>query len=378
MKKIWMGIGVAVVAALIIAITFIRPAEEPKEIKIGVILPLTGDLAEPGTKSFNGIKLAVDTYNDNNPDRPIRLIVEDSRANPTDGVNAINKLISIDHIKLVIGDLTSGVTLAIAPIVEKNKVVLLAPGASNPRVRDAGEYIFRNWASDNFDGEVMAKYLIHKLRKKNAAVLYINNEYGTGLAEAFEKTFINNGGNVVLKEKYDQGASDFRTILAKAKGSKCDCFYLPGQPKENGLLVRQLKEMGIEGTITANLSVESPDFYAVAKASAQGIIFSTPAFDINSNQENVKGFVENYLSKFKTKPDAVAGHGYDAAKIMIKAIGMANYDVSKVKDALYEIRDFPGVTGSTTFDEYGDVIKAVMIKRLNIDGTAVILETYEP
>ena len=372
-------VSVLVVVALVAtAVAFFGCAKKVEEVKIGVIASLTGDLAEPGTKSFNGIKLAIDAYNDAHPRIPIKLIVEDSKAHPTDGVNAINKLVNIDHVKLVIGDLTSGVTLAMAPIAEKNHVVILAPGASNPKVREAGDYIFRNWASDNFDGQVMARYLISELGKKNAAVIYINNEYGTGLADAFEKTFIENAGKVVLKEKYDQGASDFRTVLAKLKGSDFDCVYLPGQPRENGLLIRQMKEIGISTTIAANLSVESPDFYASAKAAAEGIIFSTPAFDVNSNEENIKKFTESYESKFKTKPDAVAGHGYDAANIMIEAIKMADYDLAKVKDELYKIRDFPGVTGNTTFDDHGDVIKAVMIKRLNKDGSAMILEAYKP
>lgn len=352
--------------------------EKEKEIKIGVILPLTGDLAEPGTKAFNGIKLAIDAYNDTKPEIPISLIVEDSKANPTEGVNAINKLININKVKIVLGDLTSGVTLAIAPIAERHKVVVLAPGASNPKVRNAGDYIFRNWASDNFDGEVMAKYLANKPDKRKAAVIYVNNEYGTELANAFEETFIKNGGSIVLKEKYDQGATDFRSVLAKMKAANFDCVYLPGQPRENGLMIRQLKEMAINTTVTANLSVESPDFYAIAGEGGKGIIFSTPAFDSDTNKKDIKIFVEQYESKFKMKPDAVAGHGYDAANIMIQAIKMAGYDVNEVKDELYKINNFPGVTGITTFDNYGDVVKSVMIKRLSHDGSAVILETYKP
>ena len=247
--------------------------KQTQEIKNGVILPLTGDLAEPGEKVFNGIRLAMDAYNENKPKLPIKLIVEDSRANPTDGVNAINKLINVNHVKIIIGDLTSGVTLAIAPIAEKNRVVLLAPGASNPKVRETGDYIFRNWASDNFDGEVMAKYLIHSLGKKRAAVIYANNEYGSGLANAFEKTFIEYGGMVLLKENYEQGSSDFRNILAKVREANVDCVYLPGHPRENGILVRQLKEMRISTTISANLSVETPDFYNIAKEAGGGYIF---------------------------------------------------------------------------------------------------------
>ncbi len=351
---------------------------EEKEIKIGAILPLTGDLADPGSKSINAIKLVIDEYNSSKPKMPIKLFVEDSKANPVDGVNAIRKLINVNNIKLIIGDITSGVTLAIAPIAEKEHVVVLAPGASNPKVREAGDYIFRNWASDSFDGEVMAKYLTRRLGKKRAAVIYVNNDYGYGLANAFEKTFVEYGGLVILKENYEQGSSDFRNILTKMREANSDCVYLPGHPRENGILVRQLREMRINTTISANLSVETPDFYNLAKEAGDGVFFSTPAFDLSSNEQNIKKFIEDYQSKYSSKPDATAGHSYDAANIMLQAIRMADYDISKVKDQLYIIKDYPGVTGNTTLDDHGDVVKPVMIKKLNKDGSSIIIETYKP
>ena len=372
---------ISIVFTLLLVFSFGCAKKEEGDIKVGVILPLTGDVAEPGNKALNGIKLAVKEFNGSNQRRQIKLIVEDSKANPIDGVNALTKLISIDHVKLIVGDLVSGVTLAIAPIAEKNHVVILAPGSSNPKVRDAGDYIFRNWSSDNFDGEVMAKYLFNTLGKKSATVIFVNNEYGEGLADTFEKTFTEVGGRIVLKEKYEQGSTDFRTVIAKLKGSKSDSIFLPGQPKENGVLIRQMKENRItpkNTTITANLSVESSDFYASAGENGEGIIFSTPAFDTNSNATNIRKFVTAYEHEFKSKPDVVAGHGYDAAMIMLEALRRANYDIARVKDELYKIKGFPGVTGDTTFDERGDVIKPVMIKRLNKDGTGTIFETYKP
>ena len=224
----------------------------------------------------------------------------------------------------------------------------------------------------------MAKYLANKLNSKKAAVIYVNNEYGTGLANAFESTFVAEGGLIVLKEKYDQGSSDFRTILSKLNGKNFDAIYLPGQPRENGFLVRQIKEIGINTILTANLSVESPDFYTTVKDAGEGIFFSTPAFDVSSNDQNIKEFVNSYEAHYKIKPDAVAGHAFDAANIMIQAIVKANYDIAKVKDHLYRIENFPGITGTTSFDDHGDVVKAVMIKKLNLDGSSVILETYKP
>mgnify|MGYP001613724084 FL=1 len=99
---------------------------------------------------------------------------------------------------------------------------------------------------------------------------------------------------------------------------------------------------------------------------------------MRSNEQNIKKFIEDYQSKYGSEPDATAGHGYDAANIMLQAIRMADYDISKVKDQLYIIKDYPGVTGNTTFDDHGDVVKPVMIKKLNKDGSSIIIETYKP
>jgi branched-chain amino acid transport system substrate-binding protein len=355
-----------------------KKAPKEKEIAIGVILPLTGDSAESGTKVLNGIKLAIDEYNARTPKVPIKLIVVDSKANSTDGENAINKLIAVNHIKLIIGDLISRVTLAIAPIAEKNHVVILAPGSTSPKVSDAGDYIFRNWVSDNFDGEVMAKYLLGELNKKNAVIICINNEYGISLADVFEKAFLRNGGQIALEEKFDEGTSDFGTIVANLTGLKFDCMFLAGHPKESGLLVRQLREMGFGVSTAADLTVESPDFYAGAQGWGEGIIFSAPAFSVNFDMPIVKNFVKSYENKYQERPDAFAGHGYDAANIMIQAIKMAGYDLNKVKGELYKIKNFSGVTGNTTFDDHGDVSKAVLIKKLDKNGRPIMLEIYKP
>lgn len=367
----------AVTTAIILG-AFTCGKKDAGEIKVGVIQPLTGDLAEPGNQALRGIQLAVSNYNSTNPSRRIKLIVEDSQANPADGVSAINKLINVDNVKLVLGDLTSGVTLAIAPIAQKEHVTLLAPGASNPKLREAGDYIFRNWTADNFDGEVIGRYLVNKMNKKSAAILMVNNEYGIGLTTAFSKVFEDLGGSVLFEEGYEQGSSDFRSIISKVNTAEIDCIFLPGHPRENGFLVRQIRELRYSQTIAANLSVESPDFYVIAKESCEGVVFSTPAFDLESNEEIVQSFRTAFESEFGVAPDAVAGHGFDAANIIIEALKRAQFNEDEVKDQLYGISDFPGITGRTTFDDHGDVIKPMMIKILNADGSASILEVYNP
>lgn len=374
----WLAV-VAIILASFLILSLGCGKKDEGVIKIGVILPLTGELAEPGNQALNGIELALDLYNKGEGTKHVKIITEDSKGNPADGVSAINKLINVDNVKLILGDLTSSVTLAIAPIAERNKIVVLAPGASSPDVREAGDYIFRNWASDNFDGEILAKFAFRKLRKKHAAVIFVNNEYGTGLSNAFELTFESMGGEVILNEKYDQGSSDFRAILSKLRANNLiDCIFLPGHPRENGFLVRQIREMGLNQTIVSNLSVESPDFFTIAKESSKGIFFSTPAFGASLEDENITYFFERYQNKFGSKPDVVAGHGYDAANILIHALRLCDFREELVKEQLYQITDFPGVTGKTSFDTYGDVSKPMMIKQLQADGSSTLLQLFDP
>lgn len=142
--------------------------KEAKEIKIGVIFPLTGDAAIWGQNDKEGADLATEEIN--NPGgitgKKIRLIYEDSQANPGMGVSAFKKLIEVEKVPAVIGDIASSVTLAIAPIAQEKRVVLLSPGATAPKLSEAGPYFFRIWNSDAEEGEKLQTLLITTLESK--------------------------------------------------------------------------------------------------------------------------------------------------------------------------------------------------------------------
>ena len=161
------------------------------EIKIGVILPLTGPGAPYGQAEREGIELAINQFNAGgvvNGKRKIRLIIEDSKTEPASGVSAINKLIQLDKVKVVIGDLASSVTLAMAPIAESHKVLLITPGASNPKISDAGDYIFRLYPSDDYQGKLLAKWASTK-GINQVGIIHINNDFGFGLKDKFKSDF---------------------------------------------------------------------------------------------------------------------------------------------------------------------------------------------
>ena len=169
---------------------------------IGVALSLTGKNANYGKRSYHGIQWAVEKINSKGGinGRSVNLIVEDTKSSSTAATSAILKLITVDKLDIIIGDIISGTTLAMAPIAEENSKILFAPGASSPKVKEAGDYIFRNWTSDDFDGKVMAQYCFSKGHRKIGIITELT-DYTYDLAKAFKNEFERLGGENYYRKK---------------------------------------------------------------------------------------------------------------------------------------------------------------------------------
>lgn len=348
----------------------ISKAEEAEFYKIGAILPLSGNAAQYGEWGKSGISLAVDEINSKGGinGKKLEVIYENDSADPKTGVASVNKLINIDKVKLIVGPIPSTVTLAVAPICEKSRVVIMS-SSSSPAITAAGDYIFRNWPSDDFEGAAMAEYGIEKKFKK-VAILHINNEYGLGVANVFKKEYSKLGGEVLITETYMQGSSNMRPQLTKIKGYNPDVIYLIGHAKENGHVVKQAKDLNIKAQILGTVGIEGPDLINIAGESAEGLVYTAPAFDPDSHDPIIKAYQDAYVKKFGKKSEIFAATTYDAMKILALMIEKYGYDSDKIKDGLYKLKNYPGVSGITTFDENGDVIKLVMFKTVK-DGRFV-------
>ncbi len=344
-------------------------------VKIGVIMPLTGPVAEPGNNALKGIKLAIENYNLKNQ-KKIIIIVEDSKSDPKVGVSAMNKLVFNDKCKIIIGDIMSSVFLACAPIAEKNKVIFFSPGASAPAVREAGDYIFRNYLSDDFDGKAMASYILKEDSRKNIGIISVNNDYGVGINNVFEKEVNKLGGNLVFNEQYNQGSTDFITLISKVKGKNFDAIYMVCNPPEAPYLVKKIKEQGVKTQLYGNLSFENNEFINNAKGAFNEIVFSAPYFNLKDTINVTQTFNNAYHSTHNTEPDVAAALGYDVALIIIESLKKSSFKLEDLKDELYKT-NFVGVTGRTTFDKEGDVVKSIMIKSINGTGEIKEVKVYE-
>ncbi len=341
-----------------------------ESVKIGVILPLTGGAAIYGLSAKEGIDLALGELNNNQ----IELIFEDSQCNPEKAVSAARKLIDVNGIKVIIGHICSSAALAVAPITEANKVILFSPGASSPDLTYAGDYVFRN--RQDISGEVSETAKIVKdFGISNIGIIYVNNDYGIASRNIFKEKFTELGGKILIEESYQQESVDFRTQLTKIKEVNPEAIFLVGLINESAIIVKQSHELGVQSQFFSTIGIEGKELIEIAGPAAEGIIYTAPFFDVNSNESTVKEFVDNFKTMYQKDPTYVfAANGYDALKILDLVINQCGkIDSDCIRDELYKIENFKGASGITTFNEYGDVTKPVMVKTIK-NGEFILYE----
>lgn len=241
---------------------------------------------------------------------------------------------------------------------------MLATGATAPKISEAGDYIFRIWNSDDLEGKVSAKFVYDDLKLYNAAILYINNDYGNGLESVFKKAFEKLGGRIISSESFGQGDTDFRTQLTKIKNGKPEAIYVVGYPKEIALLLKQATELKINSKVIGTVTIEDPNIIKLANKAAEDIIYPYPVVP-DKTDSIVRQFNEQYKIKFGKETGITSDVGFDAVNMIVEAIrlgnGMKGEDIQK---GLMLIKEFHGASGVMTFDENGDVNKPIGMKTI--------------
>jgi len=328
------GVVIVVIGAVVMWNTWWRSSEE---ITIGAILPLSGDGAKYGEEAQRGIELAVAKVNtDGGIDgKKVVVIYEDDQGLAKNAVTAMKKLASVDRVPVVIGPMYSSTALAAAPVAENAKTVLFSPSASSPEYTNAGDYIFRNWPSDVYEGGEMARFAFEKLGLRRVGILTVSLDYGIGLTNVFRNTFEELGGQVPIQEQYVQGATDFRTQITKLKGANLDGVYLPGYYSEIGLILRQARELNLQIQFISCVGFDNPKALEIAGNTAEGVVFARPAYDASSSDPRIAEFVRAFESKYDVEPGTYAAHAYDAARIVFWAMSQGTTTADSIRSALW-------------------------------------------
>ncbi len=349
-------------------------------IKVGEFASLTGSEATFGQSSHQGTQLAVDDLNAAGGllGKKIQLLTEDDQSQAGQPATVVRKLISRDGVVAILGEVASSRSMEAAPICQQNKIPMISPSSTNPKVTETGDYIFRVCFIDPFQGTVMANFGRKTLKLKTAAVLAdVKSDYSLGLAKFFKEGFAADGGKIVVEQNYSAGDKDFNAQLTAIKAENPDGIFVPGYYTEVGLIALQARQLGFTGPIFGGDGWESSSLVPIGGKALEGCYFSTH-YSPEDTSPAVQDFVKRFRAQHNETPDAMAALGYDSAMILADAIKRAgSADGAKVAAALAATKDFAGITGRITIDPNRNASKPAVILTIK-DGQFKYVETIAP
>lgn len=370
----------SIALAFCVAATVLLPGckkTNSDEIVIGEFASLTGATATFGQSSHKGTQLAIDEVNAAGGvlGKKIRLVTEDDQSKPGEAATVVRKLISRDKAVAILGEVASSRSLEAAPICQQNKIPMISPASTNPKVTEVGDYVFRICFIDPFQGTVLAKFALNKGWKKAAILTDVKQDYSVGLTQFFKEYFSKNGGTIVAEQNYSTDDTDFNAQLTGIKAAAPDCILASGYYTEAGLIAKQARQLGINAPLLGGDGWDSPSLVKVGGAAMEGNFFSN-----HYSNEDQSPVVQGFLKKFKSAEDAdaMAALGYDSAMILIEAIKSAGTtDGAKLREAIAATKEFQGVTGKITLDEKRNANKPAVILTIK-DGKFKYMETVAP
>jgi len=294
----------------------------------------------------------------------LRVIYEDGQCDGKQAVTAGNKLINIDQVKYILGGQCSSETLAVAPIAEASKVVMISAVSSSPDITESGNYIFRVYPSDSFQGKVAAEYIYNNLKFSKVAIMNCLGDWCVGLKSTFKANFEILGGEIVSEQEFEQESTDLRTQLTNIKNSNPDIIYMPSYTTSAISALEQANELGIEIEFFGGDAWGDSTIWESTQGISNGTMFVVPRGDATEE------FKTSFETKYGADEEIMFGstHAYDAIYVLSKALRTAGDNPIKVKDALYNVQ-YSGVTGDISFDEKGDLISAVYDVKIVQNGS---------
>lgn len=347
----------AVILALVFVVVYLSQRSVPKinePLRIGAVLPLTGNLAFIGEGIRNGIEMSKEEFNAAGGirGRAIEILYEDSKGNATDGLSATQKLVGFDRVQFIIVNLTT-VCLAVRPILDQ-KPVLSFFLSTHPAVLDGSPNGFRVFISGVQESTLLSHYA-GSHGYKTFMVLNVSDAYGKGTAYHL-KSLLEKFGVVISVQEYNLSSADFRVIATKVKESSPDALVVIGYGREYPLLFRQLGEQGWSGPILGNLSFANLAGQSLQGPLASQISYSAPGyFSAVTRLNSSQNFIDRYKRRYGKDPDFNAAYGYDNVRLLAQALSaVGDSDISRIRAYLLEVRGYEGAIGRVDMTHSGD------------------------
>lgn len=330
------------------------PVAEGAPIKIGAILPLTGPIASSGEYAKQGIEMAVQDLEAKG--QKVEVDIEDYGFDSKNAVSVYNKFktTSTQNALIVFG---TPAAMPLSPLVNADHLPMLgllaAVSYSTPN-----DYTYRTFGSADSEAKFASDVLVDQLGKKKIAVMYLNNDYGQSALAAFKK-YIGTRATVVAEEGAAPGTTDYRAQLAKVKSAAPDAVFMATLYKEGGAIIKQAKEIGINGVFMCGQPCDNPEVITVAGTASEGLIVVAPT------NVNTTGFNGRYKELYGQDPNYLTLRIYDSVNLLADAATKCvadNYSGECLKKQLDDVNGFPGLSYPITFDDNGDINDQFVVK----------------
>ncbi len=355
-------------------------ADAATTIKLGGIVPKTGDVAVYGLTAENGMKLAIDEINANGgvDGKQLEYVSYDDKGDPTEAVNLYQKLMD-EGVNAILGPITSKPALAVASAAQADGVPMITPTGTQLDITAGKPNVFRACFTDPYQGVLLATYAADNLKAKTAAVLRNNSsDYSMGVADQFITTAKEKGIDIVADEGYSDSDNDFKAQLTTIAGKNPDVLIVPDYYEKIALITVQARQANVKATFLGSdgwdgvvKTLNESDYGDIENS------YFTNHFSLDDTSNKVQAFVKAYEEKYGEEPSAFAALGYDAVYLYKNAFGAAGgTDFEAVSNAL-KAASFEGVTGALTFDDANNPVKAGTIIKI-VGGKYVFDSVVQP
>lgn len=349
MRSTFRRFALAGITVVTLATTCIAVAQSGGEIKIGSLSALTGAASQAGQSQRDAVQMVVNEVNAKGgiKGKRIRLYIEDDQLSPTAAANAARRLVFQDEVFAVIGTPNSPTALSALEVTMEAKTPHIVLGVAPKVTQMNNPYVLRVPPVDSILADILVNYAVKTGKTNRLAILSDSTDYGKGGQRAAIEALTKIGLKPVSTDSFNTDDQDFSSQINKIKGSGATGLILWAFYVQGAQIISQAKKLGLPMPIYASSGVTSGNFLELTGPASEGV-YVVNYFSTSDSSPQVQEFVKKFRAVYKRDPDQVAGLGYDAINLLIRAIEKAGPDREKVVAELKATKDYAGVTGRKT------------------------------
>lgn len=343
------------------------------EIKIGVVAPISGSMAMVGDTNIKGVRLAAKQLNEAGGinGKKITLVEADDQGDPKSAVSAANKVIFNDGVVGVIGTTNSSCTLAMMDVTESNQIPAITPNSSGISITDpSNSYIARLQASDKQMARAITEYAVKDLGYTKVAIMYQNDDLGSGGKVVAEEVLKEHGLEAVAVEAFEPSATDMNAQLTKIKTFEPEAIIMWTMYTPAAAIAKQVQQLGMDVDLMGGGGLTNAKLFELGGDASVGILNTQTFFpDKTKASPAAVAFIEAYETEYGVMPDSNAAMAYDSMLVMAEGLKASpDLNPDEIMKGIKSVTAMDMATGTITMDENGDANRDILIIRLAEGG----------